>query len=193
MGPPSAADNFTTVTVRNNGGSGDALQECADSAWTQVTWTADISGYTDLAYGLEVRLRIPSGSLVASDTVRLSQVKLELSSSVTAFQPLSVAAEMARCEYYFRILGKSANPNAIYGRGYVSDGVYFGVPLTFSKMRSVPVGVVVGTWAVANSPQPQILGISDTSVSLYALASGTGHGGFSTSNATTYVTLSSEL
>jgi len=144
MGTPSASDNFTTVTVRNNGGSGDALQECADSAWTQVSWTADISAYTDLAYGLEVRLQIPSGSLVASDTVRLAQVKLERSSTVTVFLPLNYGDELKRCVRYFERISAAVYSYAGCGSNLVT-GAYVWIPFSFKRIAPTSI-TVNGNW-----------------------------------------------
>lgn len=98
---PSVADNWTTSTVRNGGGSGEDLQSCADSAWTQVIWTADISSYTDINNGIEFKLQIPSGSLVASDVVRLAEINLVPGGVATPFVARPVCMEFAFCQRYF--------------------------------------------------------------------------------------------
>lgn len=84
---PSAANNWTTNTAQNGGGFGEDLQSCADAAWTQVTWSADISGYTDIDNGFGITIQIPSGSLVASDTVRFAEFNLTPGS---AFPPMKI-------------------------------------------------------------------------------------------------------
>lgn len=100
---PAAADDWTTPTVRNGGGSGEDLQSCADSTWQQVTWTADISGYTNIDNGLEFRLQIPSGVLVASKTVRLAELNLVSGGVATPFvarQPADENNLIQRHIYY---------------------------------------------------------------------------------------------
>ncbi|OGV50910.1 MAG: hypothetical protein A2X49_05725 [Lentisphaerae bacterium GWF2_52_8] len=158
VGTPSAEDNFASVTVRNGGGSGENLQECADSAWTTVSWTADISAYTNLAYGLELKLRVPSGSLVSGDTVRLAQAKLEIGSSATAFQPRLLGEELSRCQrYYTKIGGSSTSTYDIHVQTYMGDAAAFIQVFTLpTTMRATPTGTKVGTWTVNNCGQPGI-------------------------------------
>lgn len=103
---PSAADNWASSTVRNGGGSGEALQECADSAWTQVVWTADISSYTNIDNGVEFRLRIPSGSLVAGDVVRLAEMNLVPGGVATPFVARQIGVETDLCKRYYQFLGR---------------------------------------------------------------------------------------
>jgi hypothetical protein len=98
---PSAADNWSSSTVRNGGGSGEALQECADSAWTLVVWTADISAYTNIDNGVEFRLRIPSGSLVAGDVVRLAEINLVPGGVATPFVARPIGLELMLCQRYY--------------------------------------------------------------------------------------------
>ena len=97
---PSAADTWTTSTVRNGGGSGEDLQACGDAAWTLVSWTADVSGYTDIGNGLEIRIETPSGSLVAGDTVRLAEFCLATLAETLYVQP-NIQQEIARCQRYY--------------------------------------------------------------------------------------------
>lgn len=99
---PSSLNNFTSTTVRNNGGSGDALQACADGAWTQVYWTADISGYTNIDNGVEFKLRIPSGSLNANTKkVRIAEWQGEEGSKISRFERRGKAVESAICASHF--------------------------------------------------------------------------------------------
>lgn len=93
IGTPGASDDFTTVTNRLT----QALQSCTDAAWTQVSHTVDISGYTNIDNGLQIELQIPSGSLVAGDTVRVSEIQLAPSAVVTPITPRPFAAELALC------------------------------------------------------------------------------------------------
>jgi len=98
LGTPSAADNFATVNNRLT----QTLIPCANNEWTEVSFTADISGYTDLANGLQVEIQIPSGSLNANTKfVYVTQVRLTPSENVVPFQRLGVDAELARCQRYY--------------------------------------------------------------------------------------------
>jgi hypothetical protein len=77
------------------------LQSCADAAWTQVSHTVDISGYTNLANGVTIELRIPSGSMVAGDTVRIMEPMLCLAGQVASFEVEPVPETERRCERFF--------------------------------------------------------------------------------------------
>jgi hypothetical protein len=114
---PSAADNWTTSTVRNGSGSGESLQACTDATWTLVSWTADVSGYTDINNGLEIRIEIPSGSLVASDTVRLAEFMLATLVETLFVQP-NFKQELAKCKrYYDKSYNYSVAPGTASGVG----------------------------------------------------------------------------
>jgi hypothetical protein len=97
LGTPGAADDFTTVTNRLT----QALQSCADGSWTQVSHTADISAYTNLANGLQVELQVPSGSLVSGDTVRVAEPQLAAGANVSLFEVEPVPVTQVRCERFF--------------------------------------------------------------------------------------------
>jgi hypothetical protein len=101
IGTPSASDNFTTVNNRLT----QQLIPCANNEWTEISYTVDISGYTDLVNGLQVEIQIPSGSMNANTKkVYVTQVRLTPSEYVVPFQRLGVDAELARCmRYYWRL------------------------------------------------------------------------------------------
>lgn len=102
---PSAADDWASSTVRNGGGSGEDLQSCGDSAWTQVKWSADISTYTNIDNGAEFRLQIPTGVLVASKTVRLAEINLVPGGVATPFVARPIGQELELCKRYVQFLG----------------------------------------------------------------------------------------
>lgn len=139
---PSAADNWASSTVRNGGGSGEDLQSCADSDWTQVRWSADISGYTNIDNGLEFRLQIPSGSLVAGDVVRLAEINLVPGGVATPFVSRLVGLETLLCQrYYWAFVEGGAVPFAF---GFaISTTVVRGLIPTPATMRGTPA--VAGT------------------------------------------------
>lgn len=95
---PGAADDWTTPTNR----LAQTLQACADSAWTRVSYTFDPSAYTNIDNGLSVALRVPSGSLVSGDVVRVAQFRLEPAAAVTPYVPPDPEIEKVRCQVYYR-------------------------------------------------------------------------------------------
>jgi hypothetical protein len=95
---PSASDTWSSITTVASA----TLQECSDSAWTKVSWSGDLSGYSNIENGVEFRLVIPSGSLVAGDTVYLADATLSYGSSYTAPIIKTYAQEYMDCLRYFR-------------------------------------------------------------------------------------------
>ena len=96
LGTPSAEDDYTTVTNRLTQSLGTAV----DGVWTQLKHTVDISGYTNIDCGLQVELQIPSGSMVAGDTVNLMEFQLEPSIVVTPYMPKLFDKELISCERF---------------------------------------------------------------------------------------------
>lgn len=114
---PNAVDNFLGTVIRNGGGSGESLQSCANNAWTQVTWSADVSGYTNIDNGLGITLEIPSGSLVAGDTVRFAEMNLTPGSAFVPMAMTDYIQEFARCLRYALLLDASiATTDLGFGR-----------------------------------------------------------------------------
>lgn len=103
VGTPGSSDDFTTVTNR----LAVSLQECADSAWTRVYYVFDPSAYTNVANGLEVCLRVPSGSLVIGDVVRVAQFDLRPGLAAAAYAPPDPVLELVRCMRYCEAFGGS--------------------------------------------------------------------------------------
>ena len=119
IGTPGAADDFTTVTNRLT----QALQSCPDGAVTRVTYTVDISGYTNLANGLQAELQIPSGSLDSgAKAVRVTMCQFELGRVATAFERLPVALILFQCQYFYRVF---ATASGNIGHGF-ADGATSG-------------------------------------------------------------------
>jgi hypothetical protein len=103
---PTVTDNWAASNVRNNAGAGDVLQSCPPGVTTRVTWSADTSGYGDVAKGIAFRLRIPSGSLdVNTKTVSITEVQAEPRPAVdglwTLFEVENFGDEVDRCQRYF--------------------------------------------------------------------------------------------
>jgi len=183
---PGGADDWSSPTVRNGGGSGESLQSCTDSAWTLVTWTADISGYTNINNGVEFRLRIPSGSLVAGDAVRLAEFNLVPGSVATPFVGRPIAAEIGLCERYYR---KSYNLTVAPGTNTLAGAYQYqtrtaipgsaagtlrqGVTYT-GRMRIGAAVTIYSTDGVANA----ISNVTGSNVRTGVTAAGLGETGF---------------
>jgi hypothetical protein len=141
---PSAADNWTTSTIRNGSGSGEDLQNCADSTWTLVQWTADVSSYTNIDNGVSFRLRIPSGSLVAGDVVRLAEANLVPGGVATPFVARHLPVEEMLCFRYWQKSYMYNVPVATNGAsGYrvmiaASTSQLFGSNVLHGRMRANP-------------------------------------------------------
>ena len=134
---PSASDNWTTSAVCNGAGAGESLQECADSTWTKVYWTADISGYSNIVNGLEFKLAIPSGSLVSGDTVRIADAVLTYGSAYVEPIVKHYSQIYDEClRYYWKQIAQQAFGG--YGYYAASAGQAMGIIVQFS-------------WSCANS------------------------------------------
>ena len=168
---PSAANNWTTITTVDSA----TLQECADSAWTKLSWSGDLSGYSNIANGVEFRLVIPSGSLVAGDTVYLADAAL--SYGITYVTPIvkTYAQEYMDCLRYFR-KATEGGEFVVYGLYSGASGNYVGIPVTFPcPMRVAPTITRVGTWTVSYCNQPTIAyGPSTTTFILGAVSTSSG-------------------
>ena len=130
------ADTFSSVTNRL---AATNLQSCTDAAWSYVSYSVDISGYTNLTNGFEVQIQIPSGSLVASDTVRLAELKLELGAIATEFTTAgsSYAEELSMCQRYYYVL--ATGTNKAIGIGFYSGAAQVDSHVHFPQtMRTTP-------------------------------------------------------
>ena len=147
IGTPSAEDNFTTVTNRLT----QTLQACAASAWTKVTHSVDISGYTNINNGLQVELQT-NGHTTYGKIVRVAQLQLELGSQATPFEQRPYGVELALCQrYYWKWV--SQNNGDLFCGVYqpASTNIYHTVPMP-TVMRARPNSATVsGSWTVLNT------------------------------------------
>lgn len=78
----NAVDDFSATTNVLD----VALASCPNATWTKVTYPFDASAMANFANGVELVIRIPSGSMnQISKSVNISQAKLELGSTATPF------------------------------------------------------------------------------------------------------------
>lgn len=100
LGTPNAADNFATVVNRLT----QDMQSCPDATWTKVSYTVNISSYTNIDNGLQVEIQVPSGSLVAGDTVRVTELQLAAAAVVTTFAGRGgLAYEYHACQRFYYV------------------------------------------------------------------------------------------
>ncbi len=139
LSTPNAVDDWTGSAFRNNGGAGDSLQSCPAGQTTLVTWTADVSGYTNVANGLAVYLIIPTGPLsAAGQYVLITDVALDPNPAPADFERRPLAVETRLCQrYYWK--------SAIHMQGYGTAGGSIQMFQRYPEpMRAAPTCAVSG-------------------------------------------------
>ena len=141
IGTPSAADNFTTVTNRLT----QTLQACAASAWTKVSYSVDISGYTNINNGLQVELQT-NGHTTYGKIVKVAQLQLELGSQATPFEQRPIGVEDFLCKRYYQKWSNSSNTSFMtIGSSIYSTPLTLSVPMRPTTSTSVTyVAVIYG-------------------------------------------------
>ena len=119
---PSAADNYATNTARLS----TSLQACPSGGWTQVSYSFDASGYTNIGNGCEVVIQVPSGSLSSTGkAVYITQLQCEPGSVVTAQEPRLVTFEIQMCQRYAlglvnQVVGFAADATNLPNKGIMT-------------------------------------------------------------------------
>ncbi len=150
---PNSADVFSATTNRLAAN----LQVCTNGAWTRVWAAIDPSAYTNIDNGLELLIRIPSGSLDgAGKSVRISQFDVRPGTWLVPFVAPDPDAELARCQQYAEVLGGTDAFEAI-ATGW-----------TFSTSAAYLVGKFSRKWRAPN------ISISANSDFLLVNSNGTG-------------------
>lgn len=131
-------DDFSAVTNRSN--ENFAAVAASSATWVRIYKAVDLSAITNAANGLQIVIRIPSGSLDSgSKIVQISEVKMEsgvdATSTPTAFIPDAYDAYIQR---------QSAG-----GRVGVNANAFTGGTLTFTPGTSKIDQKVTGTLASA--------------------------------------------
>lgn len=99
LGTPAAADDFTTVTNRLT----TSLTAISAGTTSRLTYTVDISGYTNIDNGLELAFRVPSGSLnSAFKSVTITEVQIDRSATFSYFRLRQIPDDMVRCLRYYQ-------------------------------------------------------------------------------------------
>jgi hypothetical protein len=98
LGTPAAEDDFTTVTNRLT----QVLGACANGVFTQVSFSPNISAYTNIKNGLQVEFQIPTGVLLASKDVKITEVSLQPGSLPTIFERPPISVTLGLCLPYYQ-------------------------------------------------------------------------------------------
>lgn len=150
VGTPAAADDFTTITNRLD----QALQSCPNGVWTRVSHVFNPSGYTNIANGMEVALRIPSGSLNSgAKSVLVSHMSLDPGAALAAYRAPDPDLELLRCWRYCQMLDvDTATDQFSVGQVYATTAAVCPIRLPV-RMRATPTLSVssAGHFSVWNS------------------------------------------
>lgn len=99
LGTPGSADDFTTVTNRAT----VSIASVTSGASERIFDVIDISGYTNIDNGLEIKFRAASGSLdSALKSVTITEVQIDRSTLFSRFRLRQIPDEMVRCKRYYR-------------------------------------------------------------------------------------------
>ena len=147
LGTPSTEDNFTTVTNRLT----QSLQSCANGAWTKVTHTVDISGYTNINNGLQVEIQT-SGHTTFGRIVRIAEVQLERNAQPTPFEQRPYGTELALCQrYYWKWVSQNSGDLIITVMQPASSSFHLVVPLSVTMRTRPSSATLSGSWNVLNT------------------------------------------
>lgn len=98
LGTPAAADDFTTVTNR----LGQTMTSIASGTTQRISYTVDISGYTNIDNGLELVFRVPAGSLSSSGkSLTITEVQIDRASAFNYFRFRPFQDELLRCQRFY--------------------------------------------------------------------------------------------
>ena len=99
LGTPTGTDNFATVTNRLT----QSLTAITSGSTARVSHTVDISGYTNIGNGLEVKFRTPSGALDSGTKfVVIGDIQIDRSSTFSFFRFRPFPEEHIRCKRYYQ-------------------------------------------------------------------------------------------
>lgn len=182
LGTPSAADDFTTVTNMLT----QTLQPCANGVWTKVSFTVDISGYTNINNGLQVEIQT-SGHTTFGRIVRVADVQLEKSSISSSFENRPFGLELSLCQRYY-YTSSFSDPN--FYDGYQVGAGYITWWHTMPQvMRIKPPTISYGIGGFSNVTNFVLSALNNNTLHVHAQATSTGRIYFYVSS----VTASAEL
>lgn len=99
LGTPSAEDNFATVVNRLT----QSLTTITAGSSQRVSYTVDISGYTNINNGLEVIFRVPSPNLNdPAKSVTITEIQIDRATTFSHFRYRPFPDEFLRCKRYYQ-------------------------------------------------------------------------------------------
>ena len=130
---------------------------------------------------------------VEFNTGTLGTVKLESGSLITPFIMRPYDRELMACLRYYQKLGGTTAGDINLAGYAAAAGERVTTTLTYPTMKSLPTGIVVGTWGKVNVATVVISNAGISSMGFYLTGNGTGTAQLFTQNATTYITLDARL
>jgi hypothetical protein len=155
---------------------------------TRTQYTTNISIPSAATTGIQIVFTVGAQT---SGTWIIDSVQLEKGSTATSFDYRPYGTELALCQRYYQKYGGTSLGLLTQVYGLASNS--FASSFTIPTMRTTPTQTKVGTWTVSNSSQPVPSSGGTNSFCLQATATTTAMAYFATTDATTYVTLYSEL
>lgn len=134
LGTPTAQDDFTTVTNRLTAAFGSV----SSGTTSRLTYTVDISGYTNLANGLEMKMSV--GALTLDDvakSITITEVQIDRVETFSYFRFRPFQDELLRCQrYYTKTFDYATAPAANWDPG---NGAHVGaITIPGSSAASAP-------------------------------------------------------
>lgn len=101
---PSADTNFTTVTTRNESGSGYSVTGLTSGEWTYVNYQFNPSAWTDIANGMQLDVVIPANPSVSAGFAdfRLARGTIASAAMSAGFVTPTTAENEARCFPFYQ-------------------------------------------------------------------------------------------
>ena len=113
--PTTTSDTFSALTAFATAAAMTLVAgSTAISTWSQWAITVDLSGAsTALTRGLDVKFNM-GAIATGTDSIQITDVKLEIGTKVTPTIPLPHPQELARCQrYYYRVVGGNYVGNCV--------------------------------------------------------------------------------
>ena len=99
LGTPNAVDDFTTVVNRLT----QALTSIPSGNSQRVSFTVDVSGYTNINNGLQVEFQAPNGALDSgAKSITITEIQVDRATLFTFFRFRTLPDELVRCRRYYQ-------------------------------------------------------------------------------------------
>ncbi len=171
-------DNLEGVWVAWSLMAGTSKQIAVNNVWGS-SWTYGANGQTN--------------ALTTGGVFCLAQPKFEVSSVATPFVPDEPSVSLAKCQWRLQKIG--GNSYGLQCLGYRSAGSQT-LSLRINHLRPMsgtPTPTVVGSWYASNVGSITVTSLDANETKAYANSSGAGMCEFSSSGASFYILLSTEL